>query len=169
MSVVNGKGEHQAAWFGIEAGPAEASDGLYAGVVFDRPLEQVFTYRVPAPLRGAIRPGQRLRVPLGRGNRPAVGYCVRLDGALPDGVARARLKDVSAPTLLITGLQDRICCPKTAAEAARELPRGQFLALPKCGHAPQVEKSRRINRLVAHFLTAPVPSVHPGWMFAKPN
>src|SRR5438105_7043682 len=94
MSVVNGKGEHQAAWFGIEAGPAEASDGLYAGVVFDRPLEQVFTYRVPAPLRGAIRPGQRLRVPLGRGNRPAVGYCVRLDGALPDGVARARLKDV---------------------------------------------------------------------------
>src|SRR4051812_19222546 len=92
MSVVNGEGEgrRQATWFGIEAAP----DGPFAGVVFNRPVDQVFTYRVPAHLRSAIRPGQRLRVPLGRGNQPAVGYCVRLDGAPPEGVERARLKDV---------------------------------------------------------------------------
>jgi pimeloyl-ACP methyl ester carboxylesterase len=82
---------------------------------------------------------------------------------------RSKLKDVKAPTLVITGQQDRICCPKTAEVAARELPHGHFLALPKCGHAPQVEKSRRINRLVAHFLAAPVPSVYPGWVIAKPR
>jgi primosomal protein N' (replication factor Y) len=96
MSVVNGKGEgrRQAAWFGIEAEPEAAPEGPFAGVVFNRPVDQVFTYRVPAHLRATIGPGQRLRVPLGRGNQPAIGYCVRLDGALPEGVERGRLKDV---------------------------------------------------------------------------
>jgi len=83
---------------------------------------------------------------------------------------RGRLKDLRAPTLLITGQQDRICCPQTAAEAVRELPRGYFVSLPKCGHAPQIEKSRRVNRLVAHFLSAPTPEILPGWsLLAKPK
>src|SRR5947209_7166210 len=105
MSVVNGKGERptQAAWFGLEAEPARARakalaipEGPFAGVVFNRPLDQVFTYRIPAHLRAAVAPGQRLRVPLGRGDKPVVGYCVRLDDALPAGVAPEKLKDVVA-------------------------------------------------------------------------
>lgn len=76
---------------------------------------------------------------------------------------RGRLKEVQAPTLLLTGLKDRICDPKTAEEAARELPHGFFRAIPKCGHAPQIEKYRLVNRLVAHFLSAPAPSANPGW------
>src|SRR4051794_13909874 len=94
MSVVNGKGPRQAAWFGIEADPEGTSDGPFAGVVCNRPVDQVFTYREPPRLRAAIQPGQRLRVPLGRGNQPAVGYCVRLDQPLPGGAGRARIKDV---------------------------------------------------------------------------
>src|SRR3954466_7603152 len=98
MSVVNGKDGRptQAAWFGIEPESASDSpgDGPYAGVVFNRPLEQVFTYRAPPPLRAAVVPGQRLRVPLGRGNEPAVGYCVRLEGAPPQGGEPPRIKDV---------------------------------------------------------------------------
>src|SRR3954464_6368428 len=94
MSVVNGKGQRQAAWFGIGGDPEGGSEGLFAGVVFNRPVDQVFTYRVPPHLRAAIQPGQRLRVPLGRGNQPAIGYCVRLDQRLPEGAERARLKDV---------------------------------------------------------------------------
>ena len=64
MSVVNGKGEgrRQAAWFGIEAEPEAAPEGPFAGVVFNRPVDRVFTYRVPAHLRATIGPGQRLRV-----------------------------------------------------------------------------------------------------------
>jgi primosomal protein N' (replication factor Y) len=95
MSVVNGK--RQGAWFGIEpdAGPVQkAGGGPFAGVVFNRPVDQVFTYRVPSRLAATVRPGQRVRVPLGRGNKPAVGYCVRVDGGLPEGVEAAKLKEL---------------------------------------------------------------------------
>ncbi len=76
---------------------------------------------------------------------------------------RGKLKDLQAETLFVTGSKDRICDPKVAAAAAAELRHGHFLSIPKCGHAPQIEKSRLINRLVTHFLTDPNPSAHPGW------
>ncbi len=85
---------------------------------------------------------------------------------------RSKLKELRAQTLLITGQYDRICDPKTAEEAARELPNGHFLRVPNCGHAPQIEKNWLINRLVVHFLTAPKPSANPPWpdlVFAKPS
>lgn len=85
---------------------------------------------------------------------------------------RDRLKDVAAPTLLVSGEEDRICCPKTAEDAARELPNGFFLPIPNCGHAPQIEKHWYINRLVVHFLGSRNPSAHPGWtrmILAKPT
>src|SRR3954469_2089291 len=90
MSLVNGK--RQAAWFA--AGAGGAADGPYAGIVFTRPIDQGFTYRVPSRLREAVRPGQRVRVPLGRGNKPAVGYCVRVDAEAPEAVEPGRVKDV---------------------------------------------------------------------------
>jgi pimeloyl-ACP methyl ester carboxylesterase len=87
-------------------------------------------------------------------------------------VAREKMKGLTAPTLLITGENDKICDPKTAAAAAADLPNGHFLSIPNCGHAPQVEKHWLINRLVAHFLTAPRPTAHPRWtqlLLAKPS
>src|SRR5262249_32915282 len=48
----------QAAWFGLSEDERPAS-GVYAGVVFNRPIEQVLTYRVPVRLAGLIRVGQR--------------------------------------------------------------------------------------------------------------
>ncbi len=96
MSAVNGK--RQGAWFGIEDHsdpvPTARPEGPFAGVVFNRPLEQVFTYRVPSALAMKLLPGHRVKVPLGRGNTPEVAYCVRVDDALPDGIEPARVKDV---------------------------------------------------------------------------
>jgi len=89
-----------------------------------------------------------------------------------DYTVRDRMKHVQCPTLLITGQHDRICDPHTAESAARELPDGFFLSLPKCGHAPQIELHALINRLVVHFLTAKKPSASPGWaqlMMVKPS
>jgi primosomal protein N' (replication factor Y) len=64
--------------FPIEESPPEQSTGLFADVVFDRPLDHPFTYAVGESLRSAIAVGKRVRAPFGRGDKPAIGYCVRL-------------------------------------------------------------------------------------------
>ena len=99
------------------------------------------------------------------------GFIRTVRGTL-EYTVRDKMKLLQCPTLLITAVEDKICCPKTAEEAARELPNGQFLAIPKCGHAPQIEKHWLINRLVVHFLSAPKPTANPTWkqlLLAKPT
>src|SRR5258707_1168927 len=96
MSVVNGK--RQAAWFDLEAepsAPARPGGGTFAGVVFNRPLDQVFSYRVPDRLASDLQVGQRVKVPLGRGNKAEVGYCVRVDATLPEGIEPAKVKELT--------------------------------------------------------------------------
>jgi pimeloyl-ACP methyl ester carboxylesterase len=75
-----------------------------------------------------------------------------------DHNVRDRLPFVAQPTLLVSGRDDRIVDPRHAAEAAALLPNCRHLCLPRCGHAPQMEKPGFINRLVEHFLTAPQPA-----------
>lgn len=70
-----------------------------------------------------------------------------------DYTVRSRLRDVPQPTLIVSGREDRIVDPECAAAAARELPRGEHVLIPECGHAPQLEKPGLINRAVVHFLT----------------
>jgi primosomal protein N' (replication factor Y) len=92
MSSVNGK--QQGAWFGVDEVPLRAAGGPFAGVVFNRPLDTAYSYRVPAGLVHAICPGQRVRVPLGRGDTATVGYCVSLSDRAPEGLEPGRVKDV---------------------------------------------------------------------------
>lgn len=63
-----------------------------------------------------------------------------------------RLAQVSQPTLLIVGHEDRVIDPAQAIQAAKLLPRGKLVTLPNCGHAPQIEQAAAINRLVVAFL-----------------
>ena len=109
MRPVNGKSGRQAGLFasepapggddlliadahGPDAGPAIAVDGPFAGVVFNRPVDQVFSYRIPPRLGKVVVAGQRVRVPLGRGNTPSVGYCVAVTPTAE--VNPNRIKDV---------------------------------------------------------------------------
>jgi pimeloyl-ACP methyl ester carboxylesterase len=71
-----------------------------------------------------------------------------------DHCVRDRLALLAAPTLLVSGREDRIVDPHAAIEAAKLLPNGRFLSIPDCGHAPQLEKPWLINRLVVQFLTS---------------
>jgi len=73
---------------------------------------------------------------------------------------RELLPRVEQPTLLVSGQEDRIVDPEHAAAVAPLLPRGQFVCLPQCGHAPQMEKAKVVNRLVIDFLTRPLPQPH---------
>jgi len=70
-----------------------------------------------------------------------------------DHCVRDRLAQVVQPTLLVAGREDRIVSPTHAEMAACDLPQGQFLMIPQCGHAPHIEKPGLINRLVVHFFT----------------
>ena len=51
------------------------------------------------------------------------GFLKTVRGTL-DHTVRERLHDLKCPTLLVTGANDKICCPKTAEEASREIPAG---------------------------------------------
>jgi primosomal protein N' (replication factor Y) (superfamily II helicase) len=84
----------QRAWFGVANDDRTFAAGPFAGVVFNRPIEQVLTYRVPDRLNRVIRAGQRVRVPLGRGTKLAVGYVVRVDASPPTDLDPARIKEV---------------------------------------------------------------------------
>lgn len=91
-----------------------------------------------------------------------IGFIKAVRGTLEYSV-RDKMKHMPCPTLLVTGAEDKVCDPVTAEHAAAELPHGQFLSIPKCGHAPQLEKHWAINRLVLDFLSAPKPSTKLSW------
>jgi pimeloyl-ACP methyl ester carboxylesterase len=98
------------------------------------------------------------------------GFLRTVNGTLEHTV-REQLKKVAAPTLLVTASDDKVCDPKTAEEAARDLPCGFFRKIERCGHAPQIEKHWLINRLVVDFLSSTSPTAHPSWtklILAKP-
>ena len=68
--------------FDTEPEPWEADDQseqLVAGVVLASGPPQEFDYLVPEPLSDQVEPGRRVQVPLGKGNRLVVGYCVRVE------------------------------------------------------------------------------------------
>jgi primosomal protein N' (replication factor Y) len=54
------------------------SDGPFAGVALERGIDRVLDYRVPSGIAAELQVGQRVRVPLGRKNRPARGYVVSI-------------------------------------------------------------------------------------------
>ena len=58
--------------------------GLFADVVFDRPLDHAFTYAVGDDLRDRIAVGKRVRAPFGRGDKGTVGFVVRLSETPPE-------------------------------------------------------------------------------------
>ena len=68
--------------FDCEPEPWEVDDlaqQRVATVVLSAGPTQEFDYLVPDALAEQVEPGRRVEVPLGRGNRPVVGYCVRVE------------------------------------------------------------------------------------------
>ncbi len=56
----------------------ETHTGLFAGVAMEQSIDRVLDYSVPKRLATSIQVGQRVRVPLGRNNKPAHGMVVYL-------------------------------------------------------------------------------------------
>jgi pimeloyl-ACP methyl ester carboxylesterase len=68
---------------------------------------------------------------------------------------RAKLPDISRPALVICGREDRIVDPHTVYDAVKDLANFEYKMIPRCGHAPQLERPKLVNRMVLDFLTRP--------------
>ncbi len=72
----------QRSLFDLEPSPWELDDtsgGTVAAVVIPTGPDHPLDYAVPEELRDKVAPGRRVRVPLGKGDRERIGYCVALE------------------------------------------------------------------------------------------
>ncbi len=79
--------KHQHSLFAPEEAPWETDDQTQyqaAVIVFPEAPWGPYDYVIPDRLLGIVEPGRRVRVPLGRGNRTVVGYCVAVENRLGD-------------------------------------------------------------------------------------
>src|SRR4051794_24118163 len=85
-------------------GPAPVDEpspaGLFADIVFDRPLDHAYTYAVPAALHDAVAVGKRVLAPFGKGDKPTTGYCVGLRTDAPPRAVKALSRVLDEDVLL---------------------------------------------------------------------
>lgn len=65
---------------------------------------------------------------------------------------RDKLAAVQRPTLVICGNEDHIIDSDEVQDAVKDLANFQFERIAHCGHAPQLEHPKLINRMVLQFL-----------------
>jgi len=71
---------------------AAADDVAVAKIVFSEAPHGPYDYRIPDAFRDSLRPGMRVRVPLGRRRQPLTGWCVETKFG---SAAVARLRDIA--------------------------------------------------------------------------
>jgi pimeloyl-ACP methyl ester carboxylesterase len=62
------------------------------------------------------------------------------------------IKNITAPTLLVWGLNDTITPPMVAHEFDKLIPNTTLKFIDKCGHAPMMEKSEDFNVILEEYL-----------------
>jgi len=77
---------------------------------------------------------------------------VSLNGPRSEIVAADKLDEVSVPTLLIHGAQDRAIPLKYSMMACRLIPDARLRVIERCGHCPHLEQADEFNEAVLAFL-----------------
>ncbi|MBX2845756.1 MAG: alpha/beta hydrolase [Saprospiraceae bacterium] len=65
---------------------------------------------------------------------------------------RDKIGDITAPTLLIWGMNDTITPPFVGEEFDRLMPNSTLHLVDKCGHAPMMEQPELFNKYLEEFL-----------------
>jgi pimeloyl-ACP methyl ester carboxylesterase len=66
-----------------------------------------------------------------------------------------RLSELTMPTLVITGDDDRIVPTAESVRLAGEIPNAHLVVIPECGHVPQEEKPGEFLQAVLEFAARP--------------
>lgn len=85
---------------------AAEEDLQCADVVFNRPMEQTFSYLVSDEMRSRLKPGQRVRAPFGRGNQSTIGYCVGFSRPLRTRRLKSLIEIVDSEPILSQQMLD---------------------------------------------------------------
>ena len=89
------------------------------------------------------------------------GVLKTLRGTVGNSVAPL-LEQVSQPTLVIWGESDHVISDVAGSvRAGTRIRKGRQVVIPKCGHAPQIEKARLVNQLTTRFLRDKLKSIPP--------
>jgi len=64
-----------------------------------------------------------------------------------------RLGEISAPTLVMWGREDRLVSLSSAERFAAGIANAKLHVIDQCGHCPMLEKPEEFNRVVAEFLS----------------
>jgi pimeloyl-ACP methyl ester carboxylesterase len=89
------------------------------------------------------------------------GVLRTLRGTLNHSVAPL-LSSVPHPSLVIWGENDRVLSDVPGAlRAADQILRVTQVVIPRCGHAPQIEKARLVNRLISRYLRDKLDTIPP--------
>jgi pimeloyl-ACP methyl ester carboxylesterase len=90
-----------------------------------------------------------------------LGVLRTLRGTVGHSVAPL-LEAVPHPTLVIWGAADRVLSDVPGSiRAAARLRHVRQVVIPRCGHAPQIEKSRLVNHLISRFLRDALETIPP--------
>src|SRR4051794_21314879 len=79
------------------------------------------------------------------------GFVDALD-ALTAYPIRARLGDITCPTLIVWGTEDRLIPVRDSAEFERLIPDARRVVWPETGHVPMLERPAAFNALVEEFV-----------------
>jgi pimeloyl-ACP methyl ester carboxylesterase len=89
------------------------------------------------------------------------GVLRTLRGTVGHSVA-SLLGRVTHPTLVIWGDADKVLSDiRGSILAGERIPGSRQVVIPKCGHAPQIEKARLVNKLVTAFFRGTLKSIPP--------
>jgi pimeloyl-ACP methyl ester carboxylesterase len=87
----------------------------------------------------------------------SIPKCMRIVAIAKSAQRHNMAKDIpkiSAPTLLIWGLNDTITPPIVAHEFNRLIPNSELRFIDQCGHAPMMEHPEKFNKVFEEFLLA---------------
>ncbi|HVX20546.1 MAG TPA: alpha/beta fold hydrolase [Acidimicrobiales bacterium] len=83
-------------------------------------------------------------------------FAAQTDPALQDAVPLwARAGEITHPTLLLWGRDDRVIPVESGLFAARHLPRAELHIFDRCGHWVMIERREAFNGVVREFLERP--------------